>query len=76
MKLAENYPDKLVVGMELREKVSEYVRERILSLRQANPGQFKNASCIRTNAMKHITHYFKKGQLEKLFFLFPVRFIP
>ncbi len=28
---------------------------------------------VRTNAMKFLTNYFKKGQLSKLFFLFAVR---
>ena len=51
--------------------VAEYVKERVLALRKKEPGQYRNASCIRTNTMKHITNYFKKGQLEKMFFLFP-----
>lgn len=49
------------------------MRERILALRSAHPGQYQNASVLRSNGMKYITHYFHKGQLEKLFFLFPVR---
>jgi hypothetical protein len=51
---------------------AEYVKERILALRKAHPGQYQNASVVRTNAMKFITNYFKKGQLTKLFFLFAV----
>lgn len=70
VRLAEAYPDKLVVGMEIRHKVSDYVRERILALRQREPGKYRNAACIRTNTMKFLTNYFKKGQLEKIFFLF------
>lgn len=31
-------------------------------------------SVLRTNAQKYLPNYFRKGQLEKLFFLFPVRF--
>jgi tRNA (guanine-N7-)-methyltransferase len=27
---------------------------------------------MRSNAMKYLPNYFRKGQLEKLFFLFPV----
>jgi tRNA (guanine-N7-)-methyltransferase len=57
--------------MEIRQKVSEYVKERVLALRKKEPGKFGNATCIRTNTMKHITNYFKKGSLEKMFFLFP-----
>ncbi|PRW57644.1 Cilia- and flagella-associated 57 [Chlorella sorokiniana] len=70
VRLAEAYPDKLVLGMELRDKVTEYVKERIIALRKQHPGQYQNASVVRTNAMKFLTNYFKKGQLTKLFFLF------
>ncbi len=69
--LAEAYPDKLVCGMEIRQKVSEYVKQRVLALRKKEPGKYRNATCIRTNTMKHITNYFQKGSLEKMFFLFP-----
>lgn len=72
VRLAEAFPDKLVLAMELRDKVSEYVKERILALRKQHPGRYQNAACVRTNSMKYLTHYFNKGQLEKLFFLFPV----
>ena len=47
------------------------MRERILALRRENAGQYENVACLRTNAMKFLPHYFRKGQLEKLFFLFP-----
>ncbi|KAE9603763.1 putative tRNA (guanine(46)-N(7))-methyltransferase [Lupinus albus] len=69
--LATLFPETLMVGMELRDKVSEYVKERILSLRVANPGQYQNVSVVRTNSMKYIPNYFEKGQLSKMFFLFP-----
>ncbi|CAA0823125.1 tRNA (guanine-N(7)-)-methyltransferase [Striga hermonthica] len=60
-----------MIGMELRDKVTEYVKERILSLRAVNPGQYENVSVVRTNSMKYIPNYFEKGQLSKMFFLFP-----
>jgi hypothetical protein len=53
--------------------IAEYVKERVLALRAAHPGQYQNASAMRCNAMKYLTTYFHKGQLEKMFFLFPVR---
>uniref|UniRef100_A0A2N9FZX8 tRNA (guanine-N(7)-)-methyltransferase n=1 Tax=Fagus sylvatica TaxID=28930 RepID=A0A2N9FZX8_FAGSY len=53
------------------DKVSEYVKERISALRVANPGQYQNISVVRTNSMKYIPNYFEKGQLSKMFFLFP-----
>jgi len=71
IRLSPLYPDTLMVGMELRLKVSEYVRERIASLRLEHPGQYGNVSCVRTNAMKYLPNYFEKGQLTKMFFLFP-----
>ncbi|EIE27311.1 guanine-7-methyltransferase, partial [Coccomyxa subellipsoidea C-169] len=71
VKLAPVYADTLMLGMELRDKVSEYVKERVLALRRENPGQYSNISCLRTNAQKYLVHYFRKGQLTKLFFLFP-----
>lgn len=69
--LATLFPEILMIGMELRDKVTEYVKERILSLRVANPGQYQNVSVVRTNSMKYIPNYFEKGQLLKMFFLFP-----
>ena len=54
-------------------QVSEYVRERILALREQSSPQYRNIACLRTNAQKYLVHYFRKGQLTKLFFLFPVR---
>lgn len=65
------FPETLMIGMELRDKVTEYVKERILALRVANPGQYQNVSVVRTNSMKYIPNYFEKGQLTKMFFLFP-----
>eukprot|EP00873_Tetraselmis_striata_P008549 jgi/Tetstr1/428813/TSEL_018800.t1 len=69
IKLSEMFPDKLAVGMELRDKVTEYVKERIDNLRKSD--SYHNVSVLRTNAQKYLPNYFRKGQLEKLFFLFP-----
>ncbi|KAJ4966407.1 hypothetical protein NE237_018256 [Protea cynaroides] len=69
--LATLFPETLMIGMELRDKVTEYVRERILALRKANLGQYQNISVVRTNSMKYIPNFFEKGQLSKMFFLFP-----
>lgn len=64
-------PTELALGMEIRTKVSEYVQKRIQALRSQNPGRYGNIWCIRTNAMRYIPNFIHKGQLEKLFFLFP-----
>ncbi|KNA25582.1 hypothetical protein SOVF_005610 [Spinacia oleracea] len=69
--LSTLFPEKLMIGMEIRDKVQEYVKERILGLRTTNPGQYQNVSVVRTNSMKYIPNYFEKGQLSKMFFLFP-----
>lgn len=61
----------LALGMEIRTKVSEYVQKRILALRSQKPGEYGNIWCVRTNAMRYIPNYFHKGQLTKMFFLFP-----
>lgn len=34
-------------------------------------GGYQNASVIRANAMKFLPNFFEKGQLKKIFFLFP-----
>lgn len=71
IKLSPLFPNTLMLGMELRDKVSEYVKERILALRSSNPGQYENISVVRTNSMKYLPNYFGKAQLSKMFFLFP-----
>lgn len=35
------------------------------------PLQYQNVAALRTNAMRYLPHYFRKGQLTKLFFCFP-----
>lgn len=69
--LSTLFPETPMIGMELRDKVTEYVKERILALRKANPSQYQNVSVVRTNSMKYIPNYFEKAQLSKMFFLFP-----
>eukprot|EP00245_Coleochaete_scutata_P007142 TRINITY_DN22243_c0_g1_i1.p1 TRINITY_DN22243_c0_g1~~TRINITY_DN22243_c0_g1_i1.p1 ORF type:complete len:323 (-),score=70.12 TRINITY_DN22243_c0_g1_i1:47-1015(-) len=71
VRLSPLFPDTLMVGMELRDKVSEYVKQRIDGLRMNHPGQYGNITVLRTNAMKYLPNYFEKGQLTKMFFLFP-----
>ncbi|KAM3621239.1 uncharacterized protein V6R79_008328 [Siganus canaliculatus] len=63
--------DKLMLGLEIRVKVSDYVRDRIQSLRASEPGSYQNIACLRSNAMKYLPNFFSKGQLSKMFFLFP-----
>ncbi|KAJ3394424.1 tRNA (guanine-N(7)-)-methyltransferase (tRNA(m7G46)-methyltransferase) [Entophlyctis sp. JEL0112] len=76
--LSPMFPNKLILGMEIRPKVQEYVTQRILALRSQNKdkeplesGSHQNISVMRMNAMKFLPNFFDKGQIEKLFFLFP-----
>lgn len=69
--LSSIFPETLMIGMEIRVKVSDYVMDRIAALRSQNIGQYQNVACLRTNAMKYLPNYFKKGQLKKMFFLYP-----
>eukprot|EP00043_Microstomoeca_roanoka_P007236 m.69695 g.69695 ORF g.69695 m.69695 type:complete len:257 (+) comp13749_c0_seq2:198-968(+) len=71
VELAPMFPDALMLGIEIRVKVSDYVKDRILALRNTQPGMYQNIGIIRTNAMKFLPNYFEKGQLSKLFFLYP-----
>lgn len=75
IRLAELYPDHLSLGMEIRVKVSDYVQERIKALRlrsnEQGKSEYQNCACLRMNAMKYLPNYFRKGQLSKMFFLFP-----
>lgn len=115
MRLAPLYPDTLMLGMEIRTQVTQYVEDKIQALRLAHkqakergtdehapesvaagsseplsedaeekaqnerlvrdagnvPGGYENVSVIRANAMKFLPNFFERGQLSKLFFLFP-----
>ncbi|XP_018026105.1 tRNA (guanine-N(7)-)-methyltransferase [Hyalella azteca] len=69
--LSPLFPNTRMLGMEIRVKVADFVTDRILGLRTQHPGQYNNIACVRTNAMKYLPNYFTKGQLSKLFLLFP-----
>jgi tRNA (guanine-N7-)-methyltransferase len=69
--LAELFPEKLVLGMEIRPKVTEYVRLRIDGLRESKPGEYQKASCMRTNCMRYLPNFFRQGQMEQIYICFP-----
>ena len=71
VELSKRYPDTPILGLEIRVKVSDYVEDRIKALQQRHPGLYENIAVLRTNAMKYLPNYFRKGQLTKMFFLFP-----
>ncbi|KAH9950700.1 putative methyltransferase-domain-containing protein [Amylocystis lapponica] len=78
--LAPLFPDTLMLGMEIRVQVSQYVQDRIVALRATSnpaspestaPGPYQNVSIVRANSMKFMPNYFPKHSLSALFFLFP-----
>eukprot|EP00918_Siedleckia_nematoides_P096641 GHVU01211999.1.p1 GENE.GHVU01211999.1~~GHVU01211999.1.p1 ORF type:complete len:300 (-),score=40.57 GHVU01211999.1:368-1267(-) len=117
MRLGPEFPETLMMGMEIRERVTNYVGEKIWALRANNrksksgavpaeggataggvddggsaasvqakpppgaqldsdprsslPGLYDNVTVIRTNAMKYLPNYFRRGQISKIFICFP-----
>lgn len=71
--LSPHFPDKLILGMEIRVQVTNYVEDRIIALREqhAKSQQYRNIAVLRGNAMKFLPNFFEKSQLEKIFFCFP-----
>jgi tRNA (guanine-N7-)-methyltransferase len=77
--LAPVFPDKLILGLEIRDRVVTLDKERIVKLRKtkgesesgAPIHSYNNIWVERTNIMKYAANYFRKGQLEKMFFCFP-----
>lgn len=61
--LATVYPETLMLGMEIRVKVEEYVNQKILALRNNHPGSYDNVSILRMNAMKFLPNFFEKHQV-------------
>lgn len=57
------FEKNLILGLEIRVKVSDYVNDRIQALRKQNPEKFQNIAVLRTNAMKYLPNFFHKGQV-------------
>ena len=66
-------PHHTILGLEIRTKVTEYVRLRILAHRkeEQHANSYQNCSVMKTNAMKYLIHYFPPKSLDKIFFCFP-----
>lgn len=71
--LADKFPERRILGMEIRVQVTEYVEERIKALRESHKDEnkFNNCAVIRANSMKFLPNFFKRSQLDKMFFCFP-----
>ena len=68
--LSTIFPDSLILGLEIRKKVVEYVEERIRALRSIH-NSHSNVAVCRTNTMKYLLNFIDKGQVSKIFILFP-----
>ncbi|KAI5866241.1 putative methyltransferase [Durotheca rogersii] len=66
-------PDTLLLGMEIRTQVTEFVQDRIKALRVQNADRklYRNIACLRANTMKFLPNFFRKAQLAKIFICFP-----
>ena len=71
--LSPKFPDQLILGMEIRTSVTEFVQDKAKALRtqHAATGGYQNVSCVRANTMKFLPNFFRKNQLEKIFLCFP-----
>ncbi len=56
VQLSPLFPDKLMLGMEIRVKVSDYVKDRVKALREQNEqtGGYRNIACIRWANCGHV----------------------
>jgi tRNA (guanine-N7-)-methyltransferase len=82
--LSPKLPDKLILGLEIRTSVTDFVSEKIKALRSQHQlsspdaissaegvGMYSNISVLRANTMKFLPNFFHKGQLSKIFLCFP-----
>lgn len=58
LKLSLHFPDKRILGLEIRDKVVDYVAEKIHAIQHNSDGKLcANVAVINCNAMKTITRY-------------------
>ncbi|KAK4638366.1 tRNA (guanine-N(7)-)-methyltransferase [Fulvia fulva] len=82
--LAPKLPNDLILGLEIRTSVTEFVQEKVKALRlqhtaktpttaeaEAHSHPFQNVSCLRANTMKFLPNFFTKAQLSRIFLCFP-----
>lgn len=67
--LSPAWPDRFILGLEIRDRVVDAVHDRLRKLRAENPA-YGNLGVINMNAMKHLPNYFDRGQLTAMFFLY------
>jgi tRNA (guanine-N7-)-methyltransferase len=66
--LAPLFPEQLILGMEIRIQVAEFVHQKISALRaqEGNPQGYQNISVLRGNAQKFLPNFFEKYQVHIL----------
>jgi tRNA (guanine-N7-)-methyltransferase len=85
--LSPKIPDSLILGLEIRTSVTEFVQEKVKALRKQHESNdtsdadatsiatriapFQNVSCLRANTMKFLPNLFVKAQLSSIFLCFP-----
>ena len=66
--LAPLFPEQLILGMEIRIQVTEFVHQKISALRaqstqDGNSRGYQNISVLRGNAQKFLPNFFEKYQV-------------
>ena len=61
--LSPLFPDNLCLGLEIRDKLVNYVGQKVKGHRYTYPGKYNNISVVRTNTMRHLCQYFPKASL-------------
>ena len=71
--LAPAMPSTLILGLEIRVSVTQFVEDRIKALRAQNEAAvlYRNVGVLRANTMKFLPNFFRKAQLAKIFICFP-----
>lgn len=73
IKLGPEFPSSLILGMEIRVQVTQYVEDRIVALRKnhaMDDYKYQNIGVLRGNAMKFLPNFLKKSIIKDVF-LFP-----
>ncbi|EME28142.1 tRNA (guanine-N7-)-methyltransferase [Galdieria sulphuraria] len=65
------FPNKYMLGMEIRDRVASYCVTKLEELRRLNSKGYRNIGFIRTNCMKFLPFYFPPSSVEKFFICFP-----
>ncbi|KAF1981223.1 hypothetical protein K402DRAFT_342883 [Aulographum hederae CBS 113979] len=74
--LSPHFPGKLILGLEIRTSVTEFVQEKIRALRSQQSSTspdaaYQNTACLRANSMKFLPNFLPKSTLTHLFLCFP-----